>query len=168
MLAVLGLLVLAVAGGLWWFASQRLADATVMLGTKVMTVGDLATRARDVDGFRRTVALKGSLTSEEPLTAELSGERCAQVLTRVSRRYEETFERMERGRTVREHRTGTELLSELRRVAPAALDDGTGSLPLDLEGATVELRKVVDRFEPDGADEDVLRRLVRNLTAPAR
>ncbi|MEW5855110.1 MAG: E3 ubiquitin ligase family protein [Myxococcota bacterium] len=165
MLPVIGLVFLVAGGGLLWLSRQRLQHAATLMATETSTVGALTQLAGEVaaevgaGSFRQRVELKGTLRSPEPLTGELSRQRCAQVVTRVQRRYEETVERTDsHGTTVRENRTGTETVSELRRVAPALVEDVTGQVPLDLEGASVELTKVVDRFEPHSArvEQDIL------------
>lgn len=91
------------------------------------------------------VEVKGTLRCEEPLVSEMAGERCAYYRATVTREYRE------RERPGDDDRVGsnrrTEVLSQNERFAPFSVEDATGAVAVDAEGAEVDARQVVDRFE---------------------
>lgn len=91
------------------------------------------------------VEVAGTLRCESPLSGELSGERCAHYSFRVTREYLEHDDRPGSDRR-------SETLSSGGSSVPFAVEDASGSVRVDPEGAEVDARRVVDRFEKAGAE----------------
>jgi len=70
---------------------------------------------------------------------------------RVEREYEETYyENDAQGRRQRRTRTGSDTVAANQRFAPFLVDDTTGQILVDPEGAEFVAEQVVSRFEPGG------------------
>ena len=143
MLAFLILLLFAVilwvvGGVLLYFRRQAQEKASVMGQTG--TSG-----AAEVSGISpgTQVEVKGTLRCEEPLESEMAGRPCAYYSSRVTREYTEPdYDDDDVGSNRR-----TETVAHNERFAPFSVEDGTGSVPVNAEGADVDAQQVVDRFE---------------------
>ena len=174
-LVIVGVVLVAAAGGLLWLAKQKIALAGEMATTETSTCGSVKEMCAEVakevgaGSFRQRVELKGTLKTDEPVTAELSKQRVALFRTRVERKYEETVDVKDANGTTRhETRTATETVSELSGTAPCYVEDGTGRLDVVLQDADPDLQKVVDKFDPhsDRMEGDLVRLLARAVLTP--
>jgi hypothetical protein len=101
--------------------------------------------ASDVPGLApgTLVEIKGTLRCEEPLTSEMASERCAYYSSKVVREYlEEDYDDDDVGSDRR-----SEVVAQNEQFAPFTVEDETGSVPVNAEGAEVDARQVVNRFE---------------------
>jgi hypothetical protein len=132
--------ILWVAGGvLLYFRRQAQQKASVIGQTE--TSG-----AAEVSGVSpgTQVEVKGTLRCEEPLESEMAGRLCAYYSSRVTREYTEPdYDDDHDGGSNRR----TETVAQNERFAPFSVEDGTGSVPVNAEGADVDAQQVVDRFE---------------------
>src|SRR5918997_2112567 len=114
---------------------------------KAALMGEMETSgARDVSGLSpgTLVEVKGTLRCEEPLTSEMANERCAYYSSTVTREYLE-----------RDHDDDDDVGSDRRsevvarneQFAPFSVEDASGSVPVSAEGAEMDARQVVNRFE---------------------
>jgi hypothetical protein len=135
-----------VAGGvLLYFRNKNKQKAALMGQTETSD-------ARDVSGLApgTLVEVKGMLRCEEPITSELAGERCAYYKATVTREYlERDYDDDDDVGSDRR----TEILSQNEQFAPFSVEDGTGSVPVSAEGAEVDARQVVNRFERNTGNE---------------
>lgn len=149
MVAFLILLLFAViflvAGGvLLYFRNKNKQKASLMGQTETSS-------ASDVSGLSPStlVEVKGTLRCESPLTSEMAGERCAYYASCVIREY------MERDR--HDDDTGSDRRSEViahnEQFAPFSVEDGSGTVAVNAEGAEMDTRQVVDRFERNTGSE---------------
>lgn len=134
----------------------------VMTATKTSRISDLlpefeAVRAElggETSEMRRTVELKGTIACDAPIVGELSQQQAAMVKTEVSREVEVLRRTTDdQGRTHERWVQQTEQIHSTRLEAPFDLDDGSGRVRIRPDGASLELTKVVDRFEQPGAVE---------------
>jgi hypothetical protein len=89
------------------------------------------------------VEVKGTLRCEAPLESEMAGETCAYYSSRVIREYvREDHDDDDVGSDRR-----SETISHIERFAPFSVEDAMGSVPVNAEGAEVDAKEVVDRFE---------------------
>jgi hypothetical protein len=129
-----------VAGGvLLYFRSKNKHKAALMGQTETSDARDVSRLAAGT-----FVEVKGTLRCEEPLTSEMAGERCAYYSSTVTREFLE-----------RDHDDDDDVGSDRRsevvahneQFAPFSVEDATGSVPVSAEGAEMDARQVVDRFE---------------------
>jgi hypothetical protein len=128
-----------VAGGaLLYFRSRNKQKAALMGQTETSNASDVSGLAPGT-----LVEVKGTLRCEEPLTSEMAGERCAYYSSQVVREYlERDYDDDDVGSDRR-----SEVVAQNEQFAPFSVEDETGSVAVNAEGAEVDARQVVDRFE---------------------
>lgn len=90
------------------------------------------------------VEVKGTIRCATPLTAELSGREVVYYSSKVTREYEER-ERKSDGetRTVRR----SEVVAENKQFTPFYVEDDSGQVLVDPDGAEFDVQQLVNRFE---------------------
>ncbi len=147
----LGLLLLAAAGGLAWAHRAQRRKLGLIASTEVCTAGHL----REVAGsmaeglgagsMRMPAAVCGTVRCAEPLTSELAETESVYYSMTVARDVEEERE----GSDGSKRRTSEQLAHQMRSV-PFTVEDATGSLAVDPEGAAFTAEKALSRTEPAG------------------
>src|SRR5215211_1208041 len=135
-----------VAGGvLLYFRNKNKQKAGLMSQTET-------SNATDVSGLApgTLVEVKGTLRCEEPLTSEMASERCAYYSSKVVREYlERDYDDDDVGGSDRR----SEVVAQNEQFAPFSVEDGTGSVAVNAEGAEVDAKQVVNRFERNTGSE---------------
>jgi hypothetical protein len=138
--------IFVVAGGaLLYFRGRTKQKAALMGQTETSDASDISGLAPGT-----LVEVKGTLQCEEPLVSEMAGERCAYYSSRVVREY------LERDYDD-DHDVGSDRRSEVvaqnEQFAPFTVEDPTGAVPVNAEGAEVDAKQVVNRFERNTGGE---------------
>src|SRR5215213_11405371 len=145
MVAFLILLLFAViflvgGGVMLYFRSRTQQKAGLMTQTETSNASEVSSLAPGT-----LVEVKGTLRCEEPLTSEMSEKTCAYYSATVTREY------LERDYDDDDNDVGSdrrsEIISQNVQFAPFSVEDATGSVPVNAEGAEVDARQVVNRFE---------------------
>ena len=146
--AVIFLLVGAVlwvaAGVVLFFRGRTKGKASAMAAVETSGAAEAASLSPG-----SPVEVKGTLRCEAPLESEMAGEACAYYSSRVVREYiRQDHDDNDVGSDRR-----SETLSESERFAPFYVEDATGRVAVNAEGAEVDAKEVMDRFErhTDGA-----------------
>ena len=130
-----------VAGGvLLYFRRRTQQQSALMSQTETSS-------ASDVSGLSpgTLVEVKGTLRCDDPLTSEMAGESCAYYSATVTREYLEE----EHGDNDSGSNRRSETLSQSERFAPFTVEDESGRVAVNAEGAEMDAPQVVDRFERD-------------------
>src|SRR5918998_1093395 len=139
-LLLFALIFLVAGGALLYFRCRTEQKAALMGQTETSNASDVSGLAPGT-----LVEVKGTLRCEEPLTSEMAGERCAYYTSKVVREY------LERDYDDDDDDVGSDRRSEVvahnEQFAPFTVEDSTGSVPVNAEGAEVDARQVVNRFE---------------------
>ncbi len=150
MVAFLILLLFAViflvAGGvLLYFRNRTRQKAAVMSQTET-------SRSSDVAGIApgTLVEVKGTLRCEEPLTSEMAGRTCAYYSSTVTREYLRPDH--DDDNDVGSDRR-TEVIAQNVQFAPFMVEDESGFVGVHAEGAEVDARQVVNRFDRNTGNE---------------
>jgi E3 Ubiquitin ligase len=133
---------LVAGGALLYFRNKTRQKAALMSHTET-------SRAAAVSGLApgTLVEVKGRLRCAEPLTSEMAGRSCAYYSATITREYlEEDYDDNDVGSD-----RSSEILSQNVRSAPFSVEDDTGSVPVNGEGAEVDAEEVVNRFERDAS-----------------
>jgi E3 Ubiquitin ligase len=141
---VLGIVaaVAAVVGcGLLWWRRSVGGEIAIMESTPTTPAGDAAKLAPGT-----LTEIKGTLRVREPLTAEFSGEPCAYFKSEIERT-ETYWERDSQGRDERKTRTTTVYTNV--KYGACLIQDDSGRVGIDFDGANVEAIEVVN--EPTAA-----------------
>lgn len=100
--------------------------------------------------FRQLAEVRGAVECPDPLTAELSKEKCIYYRSDVDIEYEENYYEenpQTKRRELRTRRT-SENITSVERGADFYVKDETGKVRVNPAGAEFDLIKSVDRFEP--------------------
>jgi hypothetical protein len=154
-LTLAGLVLIAVAAMLYFISQSNARLVMEAVATGVSTIADLRVLHQRVAGevgsglFRQQVGLQGRIGCDQPLTSELARATCVAYRFRVQRRREEEVEvRGPDGKTRRETRSGIDTVASNDRRVAFWLDDGSDRIPVNPDGARIDMEKAVDRFEP--------------------
>jgi hypothetical protein len=133
-------IIFLVAGGvLLYFRNKNKQKAALMGQTETSNASDVSGLAPGT-----LVEVKGTLRCEEPLTSEMAGERCAYYSSKVVREYlERDYDDDDDVGSDRR----SEVVAQNEQFAPFSVEDETGSVAVNAEGAEVDARQVVNRFE---------------------
>ena len=135
-----------VAGGvLLYFRNKNKQKAALMGQTETSNAVDVAGLSPGT-----LVEVKGTLRCESPLTSEMASERCAYYASRVTREYlERDYEDDDDVGSDRR----SEVIAHNEQFAPFFVEDASGTVAVNAEGAEMDARQVVDRFERNTGSE---------------
>jgi hypothetical protein len=139
---ILAAVALLAAAGIWYWRSRVGAELALMAATETSNARDIAGKASGT-----AVELKGPLRCQAPLTSEFAQQPCVWYRALTEREVERTTTGSD-GK--RETRREFETESDVVRFAPVVLEDATGTVPIDFEGAKVEGEQVHRRHESAG------------------
>src|ERR671917_407923 len=143
-LLLFALIFLVAGGALLYFRSRTKQKAALMGQTETSNASDVSGLAPGT-----LVEVEGTLRCEEPLTSEMAGERCAYYSSKVVREYlERDYDDDDVGSDRR-----SEVVAQNEQFAPFTVEDATGSVSVNAEGAEVDAREVVNRFERNTGSE---------------
>lgn len=153
MFLVLGIILLIGAGVAIWNRrqySERMNLIRRAVQAKAEQVGDAFPG--------EVVAISGNAESERALTSEQSQTRCIYYDFEIVRRYERrrggfsVGGRNRRGRRT-SRRRGRETVAHNEQWVPFRVEDETGAVRVNPDGAWFEARKVMDRYEREGSND---------------
>jgi len=129
---------------LLYFRNKNKQKAALMGQTQTSSASDVSGLAPGT-----LVEVKGTLRCEEPLTSEMAGERCAYYYSRVTREYmERDYDDDDVGSDRR-----SEVVAHNEQFAPFVVEDSTGTVAVNAEGAEMDAKQVVNRFERNTGSE---------------
>ena len=101
-------------------------------------------------GFSQIAEVKGVIKADSPLTSEIAKQPCVYYNMSVTREYEETYWEADSQTNQRVQRTrrSSETISSNSQRTGFWVEDATGRLKVNPEGANPDSVSVVDRFEP--------------------
>ncbi|MEM8612192.1 MAG: E3 ubiquitin ligase family protein [Cyanobacteria bacterium P01_H01_bin.105] len=160
---IAGLLLLAIAGVRLFNWRELLGGLRLIMATKTSTADELQDVIQaiqdnlgDANIFREKVELKGAIYSDTPIIAELSQKPCVYVRTWYEDKFEETYKDEEENRF--KIRYTSEVLADNIQAQVFHIEDQTGRILVNPNGAEFELTQVVNRFEPNEAREKIGKR----------
>jgi len=149
MVAFLILLLFAViflvAGGvLLYFRNRTKQKSALMSQTETSSSAEVSGLAPGT-----LVEVKGTLRCEEPLTSEMAEKSCAYYSSKVMREY------MERDYDDDDHGSDrrSEVVAQNEQFAPFVVEDDSGTVAVNAEGAEVDAKQVVNRFDRNTGKE---------------
>lgn len=104
----------------------------------------------DAGSWRDYVKLRGTIQCDQPLISELKQMPCVHYHMTVVREYEEQVtERDSDDNVITKTQRGSETLSQNCQSVPFLLQDDTGEIWVEPEGAQIETVRVLDEFSPE-------------------
>lgn len=136
----------------WKHYLKKLRGLRLARGTTVAELKNLVKQvSQEIGGgsLRQYVKLRGQIRCDQPLTSELKQLPCVHYSMQVLREYEEQVtEQDSDGKTRRETRRGSETIASNRQSVPFRLQDRTGEIVVEPEGAGIETVQVLNEFRP--------------------
>ena len=156
-----GLLLLVIGGILFFLQKGQQAKADQILSVETSTCAALEQACQDVSheigpgSFQMEAEVKGTIEPAYDLRSEIRGEACVYYRTQVQREYEEDdWETDAEGDRKRVTRRGSEVVAETERQEKFWVQDATGRVWVNPEGARLEPLEVVDEFQPEESRTD--------------
>ena len=137
-LLLFAVIFLVTGGALLYFRNKNKQKAALMGQTET-------SNASDVSGLSpgTLVEVKGMLRCDEPLTSEMAAETCAYYSSQVTREYlDRDYDDDDAGSDRR-----SEVVAHNEQFAPFSVEDAIGAVVVNAEGAEMDARQVVNRFE---------------------
>src|SRR5215203_1976481 len=97
------------------------------------------------------VEVKGTLRCEEPLTSEMAEKTCAYYSSTITREYLRPDYNDDDNDVGSDRRS--EVMAQNVQFAPFVVEDESGSVAVDAEGAEVDAKQVVNRFDRNTGNE---------------
>jgi hypothetical protein len=143
-LLLFAVIFLAAGIALLYFRNKNKQKAALMGQTETSGASDVSGLAPGT-----LVEVKGTLRCKEPLTSEMAGERCAYYSSKVIREYmERDYDDDDVGSDRR-----SEVVAHNEQFAPFVVEDSTGTVAVNAEGAEMDAKQVVNRFERNTGSE---------------
>jgi hypothetical protein len=143
-LLLFAVIFLAAGIALLYFRNKNKQKAALMGQTETSGASDVSGLAPGT-----LVEVKGTLRCKEPLTSEMAGERCAYYSSKVIREYmERDYDDDDVGSDRR-----SEVVAHNEQFAPFTVEDSTGSVAVNAEGAELDVKQVVNRFDRNTGSE---------------
>lgn len=99
--------------------------------------------------FSQMVKLSAKAESDSPLTGEFSGNPCVYFESEVIHKYKVLQERKDsEGKVTKNWVTKTETVGDTKRGDEFRLNDGSGAVEINIQGAELTTNEVVDNFKP--------------------
>lgn len=153
---IIGIICLAIAGGLWYASQGQAAKSTAMAVADTHTAQELhAIHERIVgsiggDAFAEQCEVTGVIECETPLSAPLSGTPCVAYEYKVIREYEEEeTERDEEGNAETKVTRGSETVESNDQHVQFWVKDNTGRVLVDPTDADIDMKRTGERFDED-------------------
>jgi hypothetical protein len=129
---------------LLYFRNKNKQKAALMGQTQTSSASDVSGLAPGT-----LVEVTGTLRCEEPLSSEMAGEKCAYYSSKVIREYmERDYDDDDVGSDRR-----SEVVAHNEQFAPFDVEDSTGTVAVNAEGAEMDAKQVVNRFERNTGSE---------------
>lgn len=154
MFFVIGALLIAAGVGLFFY-NKKLANKTLeMKYLETSSCGDAISDAEKIiaelgsGNYSKMIELKGTCTSDEPLKAEFSNMDCVMYTNAVYREYEKLeISRDEQGNEKQQWKRTSTKVGGVTRHIQFGVDDGSGTVLIDPEGAEFHTEQVVKKYE---------------------
>lgn len=152
---IVGSLLLIFAAGFFFERRSILKEILAIKSTATSTVAQLKELSHRIGNergsagaFQEQVEVKGFIRSNNPMTAQLSERPCVYSKMRVVEKYEETYyEEDEDGNRESKTRRDSTTLADNNIQISFQLEEKTGIIQIDPNGAKIEAIEVVDGYE---------------------
>ena len=126
------------------------STAKGLIGLAQSVRQDLEKLGQTGEGFHQIVEVKGAIRADSPLTSEIAKQPCVYYDASVIREYEETYweTNSQTNQRVQRTRRSSETVSHDSQSTSFWIEDSSGRIKVNPEGADLDSVQVVDRFEP--------------------
>ncbi|WP_071516936.1 E3 ubiquitin ligase family protein [Geitlerinema sp. PCC 9228] len=151
---VFGVVLLALAGLLFWWQQKQKHQFHHLQAAKPVSVAELDKLAKRADvepgEWRHYVKVRGMIRCHQPLRCELKQQKCVYYTMTVRREYEETIPHSHsNGEKNEKLQRQSEIVTTREQATPFSLQDNTGEIAVDPEGAEIDRVKILEEFRPE-------------------
>jgi hypothetical protein len=159
------------AGLLFWWQQKQKHQFRHLQAAKPVTVAELDKLAKPADvepsEWRYYVKVRGMIRCQQPLRCELKEQNCVYYTTIVRREYEESIATTaNNGEKSEKLKRQSEIVATRAQATPFSLQDDTGEIAVDPEGADIDSIQILDEFRPEQVGGGVLSFGQFRLTLP--
>ncbi|MBN1695920.1 MAG: E3 ubiquitin ligase family protein [Spirochaetales bacterium] len=153
---IIAIILIAIGIGLYIGSRSNKEKIYQMKAAQTYKVSELAQEAKDVaeglgepGSFNKIAEVKGRVVCDNPLTSELAQKKCVSYVYRITRKWEETYwDTDEQGRRQQKTRQGSDTVAQNERSVSFFVQDSTGKVKINPEGAEMIREKVYSQFQP--------------------
>jgi hypothetical protein len=149
---------------LYLIAASQGRKLAAMRGTQTSQAADLQQLAASVGkeigagAFAEATEVKGTVRCAQPLVSELAEVPCVYFAMKVTREYEETrWETDSNGNRQQRTARGSQVMAQNTRSVPFEVEDESGRIGVEPQGASFVAEKVLSRFDAGEAQMAGLR-----------
>lgn len=154
---IVALLLIAAGVGLFFYHRSLQDKLLEIKDVKTHQAGELLQLAKDVAGemgpgfFNKVTEVKGRIVCDQPLTSELAQVPCVHYSMTVTHEYEEDYwETDDNGNREQKTRKGSDTVASNSRSVNFYVEDATGRVKVDPDGASLDTEKALSKFETSG------------------
>lgn len=155
---VVGVILIAVGVGLFFYKKKvedKLLDVKYYDQTDIKSAVEMCLSVSEELGtghYSQMVKVSAKAKSDQPLIGEFSNDSCVYYEASVVHEFEKLVERKdENGKIQRNWVSDSETIGSTRQGGEFGLDDGTGDVMVDIEGADLTLDNAVNQFKTSGS-----------------
>jgi hypothetical protein len=153
---VIGSALIAIGIGLLIFYKKQGDKLFLLKVTETALVSNIEQEVKDVTegmgekgSFSKYTEVKGKVVCQNPLTSELANAKCVYYSMSITRKWEEQYtETDSQGRREQKTRQGSDTVASNVRHVPFFVQDNTGQIRVNPEGAEVTAEKAYSNFQP--------------------
>ena len=162
-MVIIGCILIVIGGVLVFVQKNQKTKAFSIKSARSATAAELNATAREIaaeiggGNWRDYIKVRGAVHTDQPLMSELKQTPCVYYTTAVRREYEETVtEKDAEGKSVQKTRRGSETISSNQQSLPFQLQDTTGQITVNPDGAAIETVSILNQFQPGEASGGML------------
>jgi len=153
---IIGIALIGLAVGLFIGRKKQEEKLYQIKATETLTAAALSQEATDVaegmgekGSYNKLTEVKGVIRCDQPLTSELAQAQCVNYSMSVTRKWEEKYwEKDSNGNQVQKTRQGSDVVASNERSVPFYVQDATGKMKINPEGAEMIREKSYSQFVP--------------------
>jgi len=153
---IIAIVLIGVGVGLYFGYRAQGKKLFQIKATQTFSSAELVQEAMDVEeglgekgSYNKIVEVKGKVACTNPILSELSRKECVHYSMSIVRKWEEKYwETDSEGRRVQSTRQGSDTVAHNERSIPFFVEDSTGRIKINPEGAEMVREKVFSQFKP--------------------
>lgn len=156
MFYIISIILICIGIGLYFGYRLNTKKLFQIKATQTSSSAELLQEAKDVEegmgekgSYNRITEVKGKVLCADPIVSELAKKKCVHYSMSIVRKWEEKYwETDSEGRRIQKTRQGSDTVACNERTVPFYVEDSTGKIKINPEGAEMLREKVFSQFKP--------------------